>query len=374
MIPVYRPWIGQAEARAVARVLRSGWLGLGPVTAEFESRFARYAGAPHAVATSSGTAALHLALLAAGVGSGDDVILPAFTFVATAEAVLMCGARPVFADIDPGTLNLDPADVRRKLTGRTRAILPVHYGGLPCDLEALRKVARRGRRVALVEDAAHACGSSYRGRRIGVHGDFVCFSFHAVKNLTTGEGGMITTADGKAATRLRRLRVFGIDRDAWARHRTKPRGRLEEWRYQVNEPGFKAHLHDLSAAIGLVQLAKLDRGNGIRRAIAQRYDQAFRALPGVTLRGAPAGAVTNHHLYVIDIARRDLLLERLRRRGIAAGVHYEPTHLLRAFRRWRVPLPVTERVWRRLVSLPIYPTLGAADQGRVIRGVAEFVE
>lgn len=373
MIPVYRPWVGAAEARAVARVLRSGWLGLGPVTAEFETRFARYVGAPHAVATASGTAAMHLALLASGVGPGDEVILPSLTFVATAEAALMCGARPVFADIDPGTLNLDPADVRRKLTGRTRAILPVHYGGQPCDLDALRRIARRGRRVALVEDAAHACGSSYRGRRIGIHGDFVCFSFHAVKNLTTGEGGMITTSDDRAAARLMRLRVFGINRDAWLRHRAKPRGRLADWNYRVREPGFKAHLHDISAAIGLVQLAKLERGNAIRRTIAARYDAAFAGMPGVTLRPTPSWATTNHHLYVIQVERRDALLERLRRKGIAAGVHYEPVHLFGAFRRWRARLPVTEWAWRRLVSLPLYPTLSRREQASVIGTVTEFV-
>lgn len=374
MIPVYRPWVGAEEARAVARVLRSGWLGLGPVTAEFERRFARYVGAPEAIATSSGTAALHLALLAAGVGPGDEVILPALTFVATGEAVLMCGARPVFADIDPDTLNLDPVAVRRRLTGRTRAILPVHYGGLPCDLDSLRRLARRGRRIALIEDAAHACGSIYKDRRIGTHGDFTSFSFHAVKNLTTGEGGMITTADRRAAARLRRLRVFGIDRDAWVRHRAKQRGgRLPEWRYEVREPGFKAHMSDVAAAIGLVQLAKLERGNAIRRGLARRYDAAFADLPGITRRAQPADRLSNHHLYVAQTSRRDELLETLRRHGIAAGAHYEPVHHLQAFRRWWTALPETERVWRRVVSLPIYPDLRPADQARVIRAVRAFV-
>ncbi|HET6201326.1 MAG TPA: GNAT family N-acetyltransferase [Planctomycetota bacterium] len=380
MIPVFRPSLGDEEIAAVAEVLRSGWIGLGPKTAAFERAFAESVGARHAVGTASGTAALHLALLGLGVGPGDEVIVPSLTFVSTAHAVRYCGGVPVFADVEEETLCLDPRDVRRKISPRTKAILPVHYGGHPADLDALQALARR-HRLLLLEDAAHAAGAEYGGRRVGSPGPSaaVCFSFHAVKNLTTGEGGMVTTDDEGLARRLRELRWMGISRDTW--ERTKGDA-VHAWRYEVRSLGWKAHLSDIQAAIGLVQLRKLDAGNARRREIALRYAAALRDLPGVRIPVERPGLRSSWHLYPIRAQRRDDLLAFLKKRGIAPGVHYFPLHLHPYYletgekARFAGPgtCPVAERAWKELLSLPLYPGLAEAEIEAVVRAVRDFRE
>ncbi len=350
-IPVFRPCYGEEEVEAVRRVLSSGWAGLGPVTLEFERAFARYTGVTHAVATNSCTAALHLAMIAAGV-EGGEVIAPSLTFVSTNHAILYAGGTPVFADVEEETLTIDPRDVERLITPRTRAIVAMHYGGHPAEMDALRALAE-GRGIRIVEDAAHACGASYRGRRAGALGDLACFSFHAVKNLATGEGGMIAFTREEYDARLRRLRWLGIDRSTFDRARA---GRAYSWSYGVEELGFKCHMNDIPAAIGLAQLAKLDAMNERRRAVAAIYDEALRGLPGIVLPVSRGHVVHARHNYVVrvDPGRRQPLIEHLAERGIAAGVHYIPNHLYALYAEDRRSLPVTERVWRTLVTLPLF--------------------
>ena len=378
LIPVFRPNYGVEEIKAVTEVLKSGWIGLGPKTAEFEKRFASYVGAKHAIALNSATAALHLALLAANIGKGDEVIIPPLTFVSTAHAVMYVGARPIFADVEPDTLCLSPEDVVKKITSRTRAVIPVHYGGHPCDMKQLRQLtASRG--ITLIEDAAHACGSVYQGQRIGSISLFTCFSFHAVKNLATGDGGMITTDDSNAAARLRRLRWVGITKDTWSRLETisESRKRVRKsygWYYEVTELGYKCHMNDIAAVLGLVQLDKLEAANKKRRELATTYTAGLSDLLGIECPVVRPGVVTAQHNYVIRCDRRDELHLYLREHNISSGVHYMPLYL-HPFYRKRYPnihLPVTEAQWPRLLTLPLYPQLTARDQSYIIETIRKF--
>ena len=366
MIEVFKPSMGQEEIDAVAEVLRSGWIGLGPKTAEFERRFAAYLDVPHAVAVNSATAALDLAMRLLGIGHGDEVIVPTITFVSTAHAVAYNLATPIFADCDPWTLNLDLADVAAKITRRTRAIIPVHYGGRPVDMEALRAIAGE---IPIVEDAAHACGSSYKGRRCGSLGDIACFSFHAVKNLATGDGGALTFPNQDWDARARKLRWLGIDKSTWERSGLD---RVNWWQYQVDEIGLKCHMNDITAAIALVQLSNLDRMNARRRAIADRY---FSGLSGIESIDLPprddADFKSSWHIFRISCDRRDDLSAFLRDNGINTGVHYTPIHTYRCYGN-RPSLPVAERLQHRLLSLPNYPDLADQDVDRTIDLITTF--
>lgn len=379
MIPVFRPNYGVEEIKAVTEVLKSGWIGLGPKTAEFEKRFASYVGARHAVALNSGTAALHLALLAANVGPGDEVIVPSLTFVSTAHVVMYVGARPVFADVEPDVLCLSPEDVVKKITAKTRVVIPVHYGGHPCDMKKLRRLTA-SRKIILIEDAAHACGSIYQRKRIGGISPFTCFSFHAVKNLATGDGGMITTNDSDAAKRLRRLRWVGITKDTWGRLETlseldKKAKRGYGWYYEVLELGYKCHMNDIAGVLGLVQLKKLEKANKKRRELAAIYTKGLSDLPGIECPVVRPGVVTAQHNYVIRCDRRDELHLYLRKNNISSGVHYMPIHL-QPFYKKRYPkthLPVTEAQWPRLLTLPLYPQLTVKEQAHIIETIRKFV-
>lgn len=384
MIQVFRPSLGEDELRAVSEVFESGWIGLGPKTAEFERRFAEFVGAKHAVAVNSATAALHLACLVCGVGPGDEVLVPTVTFVSTAHAALYCGAEAVFADIDPRTLSVDPADLERRITAKTRAVIPVHFGGHPCRMDEIHALAAR-HNLAVIEDAAHAAGSTYRGRPIGgLPGtDLTCFSFQAVKNLPVGDGGMIVTDRDELVPRLRRLRWCGIDKSTWDRtedvvheveHGTRSYARYG-WYYEVNELGFKYHMNDIAAAIGLVQLGKLPAANERRREIAQRYTEAFREVDEIRCPAEEPFSRSSWHNFVIQTAERDALNLFLRDRNIASGVHYLPIHLQPFYRRRsETVLPVAEDVWRRILTLPLYPGMSDADVERVIGAVLDFYD
>jgi perosamine synthetase len=368
MIQVFKPSLGAEELEALAEVFKSGWIGLGPKTAEFEERFAAYVGAKYAVALNSATAGLHLACAALGIGAGDEVLVPTISFVSTAHAAEYCGARAVFVDVEEQTCNLDVADAARKVTAKTKAIVPMHYGGGACDMDAVWAMAKRhGLRV--IEDAAHACGSEYRGRKVGsLEGtDVTSFSFQAVKNLPVGDGGMLTTSDAEMARRLRQLRWCGIDKSTW--ERTEEIAQEQEsgtrsyakygWYYEVQELGYKYHMNDIAAAIGLCQLRKLDAANARRREIAGMYN---RLLGDVVWLKCPVDRDDAHqsacHNYVIRTAHRDALNLYLKERNIATGVHYLPLHLQPYYRRReRVSLPVAERVWKELLTLPLYPDL-----------------
>ena len=366
MIPVFRPWFDEEELEALREPFATGWIGMGPKTKQFEDEFAAYVGAADAVAVNSATSALHLALHVVGV-TGGEVICPALTFASTALAAVYCGARPVFADVDPETLCLDPADVERKITPQTKALIPVHYGGHACDLDALRDIAEP-RGIAIVEDAAHACGSEYKGRKVGGLGPLTCFSFHAVKNLACGDGGMITTTDGAIAGRLRKLRWLGIDADTWKR----ASGKAYSWYYEIDELGWKYHMNDITAAIGLVQLSKLDRGNARRREVAARYSESFADLDWVETPVERPYTRSACHNYVIKVPCRDELQDFLRAREIATGVHYLPLHHHPIFAHCSADVPATDLVWKRILTLPLFPGLTDQEVEHVIASVRGF--
>lgn len=367
LIPVFRPAYDESELRAVQEVFESGWIGLGPKTAAFEERFAEYVGVPRAVAVNSATAALQLGLMVLGVGGGEVITTP-MTFVATNHAILLNGAEPVFADIEPDTLNIDLHSIERNLTALTRAIIVVHYGGHACDMDPILALARE-HDIAVVEDAAHGCGGSYKGRKLGSLGTLGCFSFHAVKNLATGDGGMITLRDPEMDRRLRRLRWCGIDKDTWDRSEVD---RKYSWYYTVQEVGFKCHMNDIAAAIGLAQLEKLDRANARRREIVAYYNDRFADLGWLELPVEKEYAQSSHHNYVVKLDQRDYLIAYLGERRISTGVHYLPNHYYSMYRRFAASVPVAERVWRRLVTLPLYPGMADLDVERVVAAVRSF--
>lgn len=380
VIQLFKPCFGEEELEALREPFETGWIGLGPKTSEFEEEFAKYTGAKYAVALNSATAALHLALTAFGVGEGDEVLVPPITFVSTAHAVLYTGAMPVFVDICTDTLCIDVEDIERKITEKTRAIIPVHYGGHPCEINEIMEIAQE-HRLVVVEDAAHACGAEYRGRKIGCFGDATCFSFHAVKNLATGDGGMITTDRVEIARLLKALRWVGIDKSTWERTEDVAaemeagirRYASYGWYYEVHELGFKYHMNDIAAAIGLVQLSKLDRTNAKRRAIVQCYNDAFRDVDWIETPVEKDYVRSAHHNYVIRTPYRDELNLYLKERGIATGVHYMPIHLQPFYRkRFDANVPVAERIWTQLLTLPLYPDLTDEDVNYVIDSIKSF--
>lgn len=379
MTQVFRPHYDEREAQAVAKVLASGWVGLGPRVAEFECRFAEYVGAHYAIATNSATAALHLSCIVANVQPGDEVLIPAITFVSTAHAVSYCGATPVFVDVEPDTLNLDPEDARRKITPATKAIIPVHYGGHACRMDDIYTLAY-DHDLAVIEDAAHACGAEYKGKRIGsLPGSLtVNYSFHAVKNLGTPDGGMIATDRLELDQLLRRLRWCGIDKSTWDRTaiaESGPRNQYSQysWYYEVTDLGYKYHMNDVTAAIGLVQLDKLPATNARRREIASRYTAKLSSLPWLECPIEHDYTRSAWHNYVIKTDYRDRLNLHLKERDIATGVHYMPLHLHPYYRqRTHAIVPVAERVWTRLLTLPLYPGLTDEEVSTVIIAVKEF--
>ena len=368
-IPVQRPYLGPQELAAVQRVFESRWLGMGPVCRAFEEQLQQFLGVRHVVAVNSGTAALHLAFTVLGLQPGDEVIVPALTFVATAQAVRMTGATPVFCDVDEWTFNLDVRDARARVTPRTKAIVPVHYGGTACDMEAVQRLAAEAN-CHVVEDAAHAFGSTYAGQRVGTLSRLTCFSFDPVKNITCGEGGAIATNDSKLAQKAVRLRVLGIDSDTWSR-----RDRDRPWFYDVTGPGFRYHLSDVNAAIGLEQLKRFDFFLRRRQEIAQRYDEAFAGLEGLTLRRQHLER-TCPFFYVVRVRnrRRNHLMLYLKDRGIASGVHYIPNHVHRLFAESRTSLPVADRLYGEILTLPLFCEMSDEQVDTVIAAVHEFFQ
>lgn len=363
-LPFCRPTIEDDDVAEVVACLRSGWITTGPRAARFEQMVRERVGAPHALAVTSATAGLHLLLAAMGVGPGDEVIVPALTWPSTANVVELLGARTVFADVDPATLQVDPADVARRLGPRTRAVIAVHFAGAPADLDALRAAAGP---VPVIEDAAHALGTACRGREVGSDSFAAVFSFHPIKNITTGEGGMVVCRDDALAERIRLLRFHGVRRDAWKRyaHGGSPG-------YDVEEPGYKHNLPDLLAALGVTQLAKLDRMNAARAERAARYDALLEGFGWIRPIGRAAYPhVHAWHLYVARVdpssgIGRDELIAALGEQKVGAGLHFPAVHLLSHYRRTYgyAPgsLPSAEAAGEQVVSLPLYPTLTPGDQ------------
>lgn len=370
-IPVFKPSIGEEEISLLREVFNSGWIGLGPKTEEFEKLFAKYTGAQHAIALNSCTAALHLAMLAHDIKNGDEVITTPITFASDAEAILYVGATPVFADVQYGTLNIDPKDIERKITNKTKALLIVHYGGHPCDMDEIETIAKK-HNLVIIEDASHACGSEYMGQKIGGSKNTTCFSFHAVKNLATGDGGMITTHDLDLNHRKRRLRWMGISKDTHLRAKGG-----YQWDYDVTEQGFKYHMNDINAAIGIIQLKKLDMMNQKREEIALRYNKSFSELKDqIDLSEIKPNVKSARHNYVVKIKKKDReeLIKFLQEKGISAGVHYKPLYLHPHYSKYnKNNTPVADSVWRQIVTLPLYPDMTDEDMKRVINSVREFL-
>lgn len=369
-LPYGRQLVEPDDIEAVVKVLRSDWLTTGPSVDAFEKAVAQYVGAQHGVAVSSGTAALHAAMYALGLGPGDEVIVPPMTFAATANAAVFMGATPVFADVDAGTLLIDPNAVSRKISTRTKAIMAVDYAGQPCDYEALRPIAEE-HGIALLADGCHAIGGTADGRRVGSIADMTAFSFHPVKHITTGEGGMVTTNDDALARRMRTFRNHGITSD----HRQ--RSEQGSWFYEMVDLGFNYRITDFQCALGLSQLKKLDAWVARRQEIARQYDAAFAGTPVSGLKKRE-GVSHAYHLYVIKVpGNRQAVFTRLREAGIGANVHYIPVHL-HPFYRQRFGYgpglcPVAEAAYEQILSLPMYPAMTDEDVDYAAACVLEAV-
>jgi dTDP-4-amino-4,6-dideoxygalactose transaminase len=366
------PTIDSEAIAAVARTMETCWIGTGPRVHEFEAEFGRYVEAKHALATSSCTAALHLAMVASGVGAGDEVITTPMTFCATANAILHTGATPVFVDCQRDSMNIDPAAIEAAITSRTKAIVPVHFAGRPADMDAITAIARR-HNLLVIEDAAHAIESRYHGRKVGSIGHLTCFSFYVTKNMTTGEGGMVTTSDAALAEKIRVLGLHGLSADAW--NRFSDAGYRH---YDVVWPGFKYNLTDIAASLGLSQLPKLGGWLKRREELWHRYDQAFADLP-LTTPAAPAPDTLHaRHLYTILLdakapLSRDAFMAEMHRRQIGTGVHYRALHVHPYYRdRWNFrpeQFPNALSIGQSTVSLPLMPKLTDEEAGRVIEAV-----
>lgn len=379
-LPFALPDFGEEEIAEVADSIRSGWVTTGPKARQFEEEFSGFLGGDvQAVAVNSATAGLHLALEAAGVKEGDEVIVPTYTFTATAEVARYLGAHPVFVDVDPVTLNMDTTQVEAKISPRTKAIVPVHFAGLACDMDSLIAIARR-HGIRVVEDAAHALPATWKGALIGaLESDATVFSFYATKTITTGEGGMVVTRDSALAARCRTMRLHGISRDAFDRYRsTRP-----AWHYEVVAPGYKYNLTDVAAAMGIHQLRKAWRFQERRRAMALRYDEAFADLPVLKPSHGKLGDTHAWHLYVLRLLPeasldRDSFIQLMaEQEHIGCSVHFIPLHLhpywRDTYKLFAEDFPVALSAYRSAVSLPIYTRMTDADQVRVIESVRKLL-
>ena len=376
ILPYGHQQIDESDINAVVEVMRSDWLTTGPKVAEFEEAFADYIHARYAVSFSSGTAALHGAAFAADLGPGDEVITTPMTFCATANSVLYQGSKPVFADICPDTLNIDPDQIARRITPRTKVILPVDYSGHPADLDAIQALAEH-HRLVVIEDACHAMGAEYRGQRVGKISHLTVFSFHPVKHITTGEGGMVTTDDAELARRLRTFRNHGISSDARQRQAER------QWYYEMVALGYNYRLSDIGCALGLSQLRKVEKNLARRRQIVQQYYAAFEDMPGIIPPTERAEVLSAWHLYPIRLdlkrlrAARTEIFQALRAENIGVNVHYFPVHLHPYYRErfgYRGgEYPVAEEAHERVISLPMFHGMTDPDVEDVVEAVSKVV-
>jgi len=374
-IPFHVPDVGEEEIASVVETLRSGGLTTGPKVKKFEDDFGRFVGSSYAIAVNSGTAALHLALDAIGIEEGDEVIVPTMTFTATAEVVLYFKAKPVLVDCQPDTLNIDPGQIDSAITPKTKAIMPVDFGGQPCDYDAILEIARR-RGLKVIEDAAHALPASYKGDKVGAISDITCFSFYATKTITTGEGGMATTENPEWADRMRMMSLHGISKDAWKRYTAEG-----SWYYEVHSPGYKYNLTDVAAALGLVQLAKCERFYEDRKRIAATYNTAFAEITEIERPSVQPEREHAWHLYILKLnpgrlrIGRNEFIEALKQRNIGTSVHFIPLHLHPYYRDTfgyqKCDFANASAAFERIVSLPIFPGLGDERIERVIEAVRD---
>ena len=377
-LPFSTPTIDDDEINEVVDSLKSGWITTGPKVKRFEDAFKAYVGAPYAIPLSSATAGLHLTLLALGIKEGDEVITTPMTFASTVSMVILCGATPVLADIEPGTLNIDPAKIREKISPRTRAVIPVHFAGQSCDMDPIFALARE-HGLTVIEDAAHAAGTEYKGRRIGSLDSISIFSFHPNKNITTGEGGMVCTADEALAEEISLLKFHGMSREAWKRFAVSGTPN-----YDILMPGFKYNMMDIQAAIGIHQLPKLDRFIEKRTEIAAQYNREFADIAELALPAhAPYDQRHAWHLYTplvriekLDI-NRDQFMDELKKRNIGSGLHYKAIHHHPYYKeRLKIgdnDLPVASYASERILSLPLFPKMTTEDAADVVTAVKEVI-
>jgi dTDP-4-amino-4,6-dideoxygalactose transaminase len=346
---------------------------MGPKTIEFEKLIAKYTGAKYTIAVNSCTAALHLSLIALGIGEGDEVITTPFTFAATANVIIQVGAKPVFVDIKKDTYNIDPEEIKKAITPKTKAIIPVHYAGQPCEIDKIMKIAKK-HNLFVIEDAAHAIGAEYKGRKIGTIGDLTCFSFYATKNMTTGEGGAITTNNKKLAEKIKILRLHGMSRDAWKRY--SKRG---SWYYEIKECGWKYNMTDIQAAMGIVQLKKLDKFIEIRRKYVQIYNRELSKIKGIITPYEMPNVKHVYYLYPILLKNydRDKFINKMTKNGIQCSVHFIPLHLHPFYRKKfgfkRGDFSNSEWVYEREVSLPLYPKMEEKDIKFIINAIKKII-
>ncbi len=366
--------LGKEEEQEVLRVLRSRWLSTGPVTEKFEKAFSEYLGGGYAIAVANGTAALHLALASLGIKEGDEVILPSLTFIATANAVLYAGAKPVFADIaSEEDLNISPEEIEKKITEKTKAIMVMHYGGYPCEMKAILGIAKR-HGLYVIEDAAHAPGAEYRGKKCGLVGDIGCFSFFSNKNLVTGEGGMVVTRNKAWADKVRRMRSHGMEALSWDKYR----GHLSS--YDIQEVGYNYRTTEIQSALGLVQLKKLDRNNRKRKRLVEIYREGLQEVDEISIPFSKFRGNPSYHLFPILVApriNRNRVMERLKDFGIQTSVHYPPVHLFSLYRNQsgykKGDLPRTEEVSGRELTLPLHSVMKEEDVKQIVRKVKKMV-
>ena len=367
-IPSFRPWLGAEEQEALRQVLDGRWLGIGRITEKFEHALREVTGAPFVIATTSGSAALHLALGELDLHPGDEVIVPSLTFVATIQMIQAAGGTPIYCEVEPDTLNMDPAHAASLIGPRTRALVPVHYGGYPCDMDRLLDLASQ-HRLTVVEDAAHAFGSSWQGRPVGSLGDLTCFSFDPIKNITCGEGGAITTASEAIARRLILRRNLGIQSDSW--HQLEW---ARSWNYSIVSEGYRYAMPNFNAAIGLAQLGRTTAIRQRKQQVVRQYDEAFGRLDQVALIHKNLDEAFPFS-YVIRIlnGRRDELLQHLRERGIGATVQFTPNHLQPQFATPSVHLPTTEALFHQIITLPLFAEITPQQVDEVIETVVLFL-
>lgn len=369
MIPLFKPSLGEEEIEAVSQVLRSGWIGNGPKTQQFEKEFLKYINGKNCVATNSASAALHLALLSLNIKKGDEIITPSLTFVATNHPILMVGGIPVFCDVEKDTLCADPEDILKKITKKTKAIIVVHYGGHPVNMAPLLKICKE-KNIALIEDCAHGAGSFYNNIHVGNFGSFGCFSFAAIKNLTTGDGGMIVGKDKKIVEKARTLAWSGISQSTWERSKEK----TLKWQYNVTSVGWKYQMNDIAAAIGLIQLKKLEKNNKERKKITEQYNNAFKDISWIETPMVKPYATSSYHNYVIKVPEkiRDSLSDFLAEKGISTSVHYMPSHYYPMYSKYKTKTPITNIVWKKILLLPIFPGLIKKDLNYIIDSIIKY--
>jgi dTDP-4-amino-4,6-dideoxygalactose transaminase len=376
-IPFHKPYITEDEISEVLDSLRSGWITMGPKTIEFEEKFNEYIGSKNAVSMNSCTACLHLALKVIGIKEGDEVIVPTITFTATAEVITYFNARPVLVEVEEDTSNIDVSKIEKKITKKTRAIIPVHYGGQPCDMDEILGIAREYNLI-VIEDAAHSIPAWYKNRKIGTIGDITCFSFYATKSLTTGEGGMATSENDEWADKMRILRLHGISKDAWKRYTNEG-----SWYYEVVDAGYKYNMTDIQAALGIAQMKKIEWMRERRKEIALRYTEAFEAFDEVTTPYVKAERESTWHLYVLKLnlgmlkIERNHFIEELKKRGIMTSVHFIPLYrhpYYKSTYKYNLrDFPVSESIYEQIISLPIYPGMTDGDVERVIEAVKDTI-